>query len=796
LSKRPLYLTFGAVVVAALLVLAIVLSRARLRRHARFPTAPAAKPIAVPVGVPPVEQWTERFSQLESTGQWKQLDALLDALETKAPDLYAHNSLGYLHARVLIETSEDTEAEAKLEPFLQNGNPLRDLALFHRAEIAGEAAASASRQALIFGYPASIHRDEAIDDETQHLAAGSDPKALADFSARLYPTADTPRRRDLDAHLAEMLLRVGQTDAGLAKAIAVLRSGTMDDPSDRAARAIDKRELIRRLAPEQLEMLGNTMQNHRHFDRAAALLSAALLRLPQKRDGLIFDIGRSYFGDEKYELAQQAYMRGANGTRDPKAKATLLWHAARAAQLRGDDAGAERLMTTVIALPVRTPATLAALTQRIRTRLEQHRMAEAASDLVLLRKIAPKDHALVEGSLAYALSMIAAGQNAAAIATLNTVPRTLLNKYDVAEFDYWRGRAQESSNPKAAIASYLAVLRSPVPSHFAYFARDRLAPRVAGELAARDAQITQLVAAKNFVQAKQVATERVLLTPGDRTKALQTLASIYRELPAYRAVLELTPEPFPRFPIEQRGAGVSPARGPGSSSGRDARSPLLMAMGLFDEASDAIPRRWALSPMRSALTQSLALNRGSASRPSIYAIEVMMNSVPDDFVPEVLPSVIRELLYPRYYADYIEADAKKYEADPTLVLSIMREESRFNPRAKSEAAARGLLQFIITTARDIGRDVGLVDVAPDDLYDPRIVIRLGAKYIATLTKDFGGDRYKAVAAYNAGPHQVALWSRLAPAAGDDYFVSAINFDETKDYVRKVMNSYRSYGSIY
>jgi len=52
------------------------------------------------------------------------------------------------------------------------------------------------------------------------------------------------------------------------------------------------------------------------------------------------------------------------------------------------------------------------------------------------------------------------------------------------------------------------------------------------------------------------------------------------------------------------------------------------------------------------------------------------------------------------------------------------------------------------------------------------------------------------AAYNAGPRQVALWSRLAPATGDDFFLSSINFDETKQYVRKVMNSYRRYEEIY
>jgi len=213
-------------------------------------------------------------------------------------------------------------------------------------------------------------------------------------------------------------------------------------------------------------------------------------------------------------------------------------------------------------------------------------------------------------------------------------------------------------------------------------------------------------------------------------------------------------------------------------------------MGLFDEAADDIPQSWSL------LTRSLALNRGDASRQSIYDIERFMKSVPADYVDALLPTVVRQLLYPRYFADAIEEDAKKYGADPTLVLAIMREESRFNPRAKSEAAARGLLQFIITTARDIGRETGLVDVEPDDLYDPRIIIRLGAKYIGTLQTQFKNDHYAASAAYNAGPKQVVLWQRMAAGEGDDYLVTAINFDETKDYVRKVMSSYGQYREIY
>src|SRR5207244_1171868 len=101
-----------------------------------------------------------------------------------------------------------------------------------------------------------------------------------------------------------------------------------------------------------------------------------------------------------------------------KWKATFLFHASRAAQLQGNDGAAEQLLTAAIAVPGRFPATSAALTQRLRTRLRQRRVAAAAADLDALRKQFPKDHALVEGSIAYAI-----GNAAAALVTLNAIPR-------------------------------------------------------------------------------------------------------------------------------------------------------------------------------------------------------------------------------------------------------------------------------------------------------------------------------------------------------------------------------------
>jgi len=768
--------------------------RQRLRRQrVAHPAASETAAAERPATIPPVEQWTDVFERLEG----EDLAELLSRIDATHPDLYAKWSLGYLHALALIDAGEEDDAAAKLAPFLAKGHPFRELALYHRAAIAEGEEASRYRNALIAEYPQSDVRAEVIDDELAYLSSLKDLARLTDLIAKITPSAPTALRRDMSARVVE-----ASPAAGLARGLALLQGGTTDDASDRVVRALDRPELLAKLTPQQRVLLGETFLNHRRFDRAIAILGGALKAAYS--DDLQFAHGRSFYGAEKYAEAQAAYLRGANATKDPKQKATFLWHAARAAQLRGDDATAERLMTMAIAMKGKHPATTPAIMQRMRTRLKQRRFAEAAADLALLRKLAPNERALVEGSLAYAI-----GNPAATLPTLNAVPRKLLDDNDEAEFAYWRGRALEKRDPSAAIRAYLEVLRS--QSHFDSFARKRLEPMdVSRELQLRDAQVRALGAAKKFDLAKRIQHDRVLLTPAkDQPPQLRTLASIYRELPAYRAILELTPEPMPRFPL-RGGAETAPDQPAGTPAFRNAAVPaagqaasrrlerdtLLMAMGLHGEAVDAVEARWPLRPPRAALTRALALNRGGASHESIYAVEVLMKSVPRDFHPDLLPPLVRQLLYPRYFLGYVLEDAKRFDADPALVLAIMREESRFNPRAKSQAAARGLLQFIITTARDIGRDAGLVDVTPEDLYDPRVIIRLGAKYISELAEQFGGNRYRATAAYNAGPNQVALWTRLQPAEGDDYFLSAINFDETKAYVRKVMNSYERYSEIY
>jgi soluble lytic murein transglycosylase-like protein len=815
IRNRRLFYAAIAVAIVALAVLGTFLFRERVQRRRVF--RPAGSEVQTPPparGVPPVEQWTPTFTSLDPAA----LDELLDQIEARQPDLYRKYLLAYLHARALVDEDDRDAAAAKLAPFLEKGHPFRKLALYHRAAIATGAEASGYRTALILEYPDSTYRDEAIDEEPEYLASLGDPKPLIDFAAKVAPSTSTERRREMSARIVEALVEEQQLDAAFTRGMALLKGGTTDDAADRVTRALDRTEIHARLDAAQLALFGETFQQHRHFDRAVALLQMAISKTPKppakplakpsakapakaskkapaktaasqpvtaRIDELQFALGRSHFGAERYSEAQHVYLQAANATSDPRMRATFFWHAARAAQLRNEDEVAEQLMTKAIAVKGNFPATLAALTQRLRTRIKQQHVNDALADYTLLKSIAAKDHAFVEASLAFAVGNLGMGRAAYAHGILAAVPRNLLDDYDRAEFSYWTARALEKSDPPASFRAYLEVLRADVPTHFAYFARTRLdAPAMAASLsralAVREAQVPNLIAAKNFALAKDIQTDRILLSSRDREKQLQILTTIYRELPNYRAVLELTPKPLPRFPDVDV----------------DDPDSLLMAMGLHDEAVPAIEKRFPLAPAREALTRSYALHLGAASKPSIYAIEVMMKRVPRDYHPDLLPAVVRQLLYPRYFYGFIVEDAQRYDSDPALLLSIMREESRFNPRAKSQAAARGLLQFIITTARDIGSDIGLRDVDAEDLYDPRVIIRLGAKYISELGEQFTGNRYRITAAYNAGPRQVALWTRLQPAEGDDYFLTAVNFDETKHYVRKVMNSYERYAEIY
>jgi len=809
LRDKRVLLPLAALGLAALVLVAVRAPRA-VMPGGSAPEDEAPRPLADE----PVETWTDRFTRLEGSGGWAALMRELVAIRERHPELYARYRLGYLHARAALEAGDNDQAAESLAPFLAAGHPFRDLALHHAARLAerqGQAEeASRLRRELIGGYPQAPHRLQAVEDETAHLAAKGDAAGLSALAAQVTGTVDAMTLRDIEARVVEAQAS-SDPQAALGRGVRLLKAGTADDAAERASLVLDTPELLARLAPADRVLVGEAARSHRRFDRAVAILEAARPLLPARRDELTFSIGRARFGEERYAEAEKIYLEGAAGTADAEQKAVFFFHASRCAQLLGDDARAERHMTAAITAGGKLPKTSPAITQRLRTRLAQGRLAEAAADLRLLRQRFPKDRALLEGTLAYVTGMVAKGRPTEALRQLDALPRRLVQKQDTPEIEYWRGRAKEESDPRGAGHHYLAVLRSEASPHYASFARQRLAEAkvaaaVGKEQAARKAQVEQLLAAGDVEAARGFQTDVVLLAPpAEREKEAERLAEIYRRVPRYAEILAIPAPVFPRLPLPDAapapspsaspGATASPATAPASAPGPD-RLDNLLALGLFDDAVDLIRERYPLQPVASAVARAAALSRAGATRASIGSVEIAARAFPPDLLPRLLPREVQELLYPRYFREEIAARSAAHGADPRLVLSIMREESRFEPRARSAASARGLLQLIITTARDVGKALGLLDVASEDLYDPAVAIRIGSRYVADLQREFAGDPYKTAAAYNAGPNQSKLWSRLAPGPGHDFFLSAVNFDETKDYVRKVMNSYVRYAEIY
>jgi soluble lytic murein transglycosylase len=134
--------------------------------------------------------------------------------------------------------------------------------------------------------------------------------------------------------------------------------------------------------------------------------------------------------------------------------------------------------------------------------------------------------------------------------------------------------------------------------------------------------------------------------------------------------------------------------------------------------------------------------------------------------------------------------------DPRFVLSIARQESRFQTDVKSVAAARGMMQFIASTANEIATQLKLQNFQQDDLYNPDTAIRFGSQYLANLFQQFPNQPQAVAGSYNGGADNLARWIARSRANEADRYVPEIGFTQTKDYVYKVMANYWSYQRLY
>ncbi|MFM9865549.1 MAG: transglycosylase SLT domain-containing protein [Micropepsaceae bacterium] len=163
---------------------------------------------------------------------------------------------------------------------------------------------------------------------------------------------------------------------------------------------------------------------------------------------------------------------------------------------------------------------------------------------------------------------------------------------------------------------------------------------------------------------------------------------------------------------------------------------------------------------------------------------------------QTLGAVQPELLYPQID---LPAACASAGVPPTLIQALIRQESEFDPAAVSSANARGLLQLLPGTAQDVARRYAIPYGGANDLHTPATNLALGCYHVKDLLDALNGSWVLTIASYNAGKARVTGW---IAARGDPRdakvdvidWIEAIPFDETRNYVMRVLENELAYKS--
>ena len=151
--------------------------------------------------------------------------------------------------------------------------------------------------------------------------------------------------------------------------------------------------------------------------------------------------------------------------------------------------------------------------------------------------------------------------------------------------------------------------------------------------------------------------------------------------------------------------------------------------------------------------------------------------------------------FPTPHRDAVVRQSQAIGLDPAYVYGLIRQESRFVMDARSGAGASGLMQVMPATARWTARKIGLDGFVPSQINDRDTNILIGTNYLKLALDDFQGSMPMAAAAYNAGPGRPRNW-RNGPVLEGAIWAENIPFNETRDYVKKVLSNTADYAGLF
>jgi soluble lytic murein transglycosylase len=432
-------------------------------------------------------------------------------------------------------------------------------------------------------------------------------------------------------------------------------------------------------------------------------------------------------------------------------------------------------------------------------RLGRYDLAARAIELAISRAPADRKAAL---RLEQARLLLRAGERDRALAVLAQAQPG--GEAEAAEAAYLKARTlDEAGRESAAIAAYRAVASTYPNREVAGAALWRLGwlEYFRGDVRGAEqawTRLSELPGGRAYRLGALYWTGRALERTGQQAKGERAYTRVLREAPrSYYGLLaarraasgaEHAAEPSIRLPADPQ---EIIADDPGF-----ARVDLLRRIGLVEfawqELEDVIQRA-AGDPVRLYALSSTYV-KDERYHLALRVVRRHFTALAASGHPTV-PRAFWEMVYPFGWRSEVSEAARRAGLDPFLVAAVVREESSYYPRAVSRAGARGLMQLMPATAQPMAENRGLAFREGQLLDEPDANLEIGTSFLAGLMREFGDPRI-ALAAYNAGPRRAREWWKTRKTDDVEAWVEQIPYDETRQYVKKVMLAWDEYRRLY
>ncbi|MBV9215551.1 MAG: transglycosylase SLT domain-containing protein [Acidobacteria bacterium] len=729
-----------------------------------------------------VDDGSRQLLESIEANDWTTALDRLQILAARDPKGFADKNLDYLQARVLEKAGRLSEAMADLERVADRHSTLSDYANVHLAQLARETGNLILERLYLY----KLSKGPFANAAAERIARGDVETENFDDAIRMLtgggPADSGQPGRELQQLLAEAYLHSHQIDQARPILLGLLDSmpnpAQADDVAQRAAKALDLIDDQGALSDAEHMRRGAIFQFNRDFSAAKIHFDAVIARPGStSAPDALFQNGRAAAQQQDFVDALRWFERVLEQYPDAPASKDALLQAAACYSRVGKPKEAEKRYQQYID---KYPAD-ARLDRAYLNTVDILRDHGSDQDAL---KWCEKTEEAFRGKVPEAVAIFAEARIFIAreewVSALEQLDRlktfsdlggsSIPGGTNTAEVTFLKGFALEQlGRYSEAVDTYLSIPDGR-GEYYGWRANDRLA--ALSQVEAGQAAVSQkLGSVLNELKSKDNEARRITAQSILRLSTNQDVRG--QAIDALKLVIKVSP----KYVLPAITNATTPME-------RDSAAEALKKLRLFDDAL-----------VGGSLDPSSSIRANRADR-AMAAIEGPWKKVPADYPLELIPREQLRQLYPVVFTDRLLAYGPPRSLDPRLILSIMREESRFQPDVKSNAAARGLMQFISTTSTRIAGEVGRDRFAQDDLYQPDTAVLFGSQFVGDLFALFPQQPEAVIAAYNGGDDNVKRWMSRSRSGIPDRYVPEIMFTQTKEYVYRVMSNYRMYQYLY